>query len=104
MPSVTNSTVDPGRGQPSGTAWVTTKAGMSHGCRPPQPSARSNVRRPVSMAPISATRLCRCSALGCETRNVMPELALAVGTAMSPEKYVEHLGDPVVRVRDEAVE
>ena len=31
MPSVTNWTVEPGRGQPSGTWWVTTNAGMSHG-------------------------------------------------------------------------
>src|SRR6476659_7118884 len=87
MPSVTNSTVEPGRGQPSGTWWVTTKAGMSHGCRPPQPSARSNVRRPVSMAPTSATKPLRCSALGGETRKVMPEAPLAVGTSTSPEKY-----------------
>jgi hypothetical protein len=87
MPSVTNWTVEPGRGQPSGTLWVTTKAGISHGCRPPQPSARSNVRRPVSMAPISAIKPLRWSALGAETWNVMPHVALAVGTSTSPEKY-----------------
>src|SRR4029077_7714076 len=87
MPSVTNWTVEPGRGQPSGTWWVTTKAGTSHGCRPPQPSARSNVRRPVSMAPTSAVKPLRWSALGAETRNVMPDVPLAVGTSTSPEKY-----------------
>ena len=32
IPSVTNWTVEPGRGQPSGTWWVTTNAGTSHGC------------------------------------------------------------------------
>jgi hypothetical protein len=32
MPSVTKWTVEPGRGQPSGTSWVTTNAGMFHGC------------------------------------------------------------------------
>jgi hypothetical protein len=51
MPSVTNWTVDPGRGQPSGTWWVATKAGTSHGCWPPQPLA-----------------------LGAETWNVMSDL------------------------------
>src|SRR4051794_5798199 len=39
------------------------------------------------MAPTSATRFRRWSALGAETWNVMPDLALAVGTSMSPEKY-----------------
>ena len=87
MPSVTNWTVESGRGQPSGTLWVTTNAGISHGCRPPQPSARSKVRRPVSMAPTSAVKALRWSALGGETLNVMPELPLAVGTSTSPEKY-----------------
>src|SRR4051794_12560668 len=87
MPSVTNWTVEPGRGQPSGTWCVTTKAGTSHGCCPSQPPATSNVRRPVSMAPISAANPFRCAALGAETRNVMSDVALAVGTSMSPEKY-----------------
>src|SRR5213083_2702253 len=87
MPSVTNWTVEPGRGQPSGTWWVATKAGTSHGCWPPQPSATSNVRRPVSMAPTSVTKPLRWSALGAETRNVMPDVVLAVGTSTSPEKY-----------------
>src|SRR6059036_89198 len=87
MPSVTNWTVEPGRGQPSGTWWVATKAGTSHGCWPPQPSARSNVRRPVSMAPTSASKPLRWSALGAETWNVMPDVVLAVETSTSPEKY-----------------
>jgi hypothetical protein len=52
-----------------------------------QPSARSNVRRPVSIAPTSATKPLRWSALGAETRNVMLDLVLAVGTSTSPEKY-----------------
>src|SRR5206468_4936345 len=34
MSSVTNWTDEPGRGQPSGTWWVTTNAGTSHGCWP----------------------------------------------------------------------
>src|SRR4249920_3168641 len=87
MPSVTNWTVEPGRGQPSGTRWVTMKAGTSHGCWPSQPSATSNVRRPVSMAPTSASKPLRWSALGAETWNVMPDVVLAVGTSTSPEKY-----------------
>src|SRR5215216_6156654 len=87
MPSVTNWTVEPGGGQPSGTSWVATKAGISHGCWPPQPPARSNVRRPVSMAPTSAVKPLRWSALGAETWNVMPDVVLAVGTSTSPEKY-----------------
>src|SRR5207344_3192741 len=87
MPSVTKWTVEPGRGQPSGTWWVTTKAGTSHGCWPPQPSATSNVRRPVRMAPTSAVKPLRWSALGAETWNVMSDLVLAVETSTSPEKY-----------------
>src|ERR1043166_1887032 len=87
MPSVTTWTVEPVRGQPSGTWWVATKAGTSNGCWQPQPSARSNVRRPVSMAPTSAIKPLRCSALGAETRNVKPVVALAVGASTSPEKY-----------------
>src|SRR3954471_15533378 len=87
MPSVTNWTVEPGRGQPSGTSWVTTKAGISHGCWPPQPSARSNVRRPVSIAPSSACKPLRWTALGADTWNIMPDVLLAVETSTSPEKY-----------------
>src|SRR4249920_3940613 len=87
MPSVTNWTVEPGRGHPSGSSWVATKADTSHGCWPPQPSATSNVRRPVSMAPTSAVKPLRWSALGGETWNVMPDLVLAVETSTSPEKY-----------------
>src|SRR6478672_5114650 len=87
MPSVTKSTVEPGRGQPSGTSWVTMKAGTSNGCWPPQPSAASNVRLPVSMAPTSACKPLRWSALGAETWNVISDLALGVATSTSPEKY-----------------
>src|SRR3954468_20619114 len=87
MPSVTNWTVEPGRGQPSGTSWVTTKAGISHGCWPPQPSARSNVRRPVSMAPTSAINPLTWSALGAETWNVMSDVVLGMEISTSPEKY-----------------
>src|SRR6185503_17798022 len=87
MPSVTNWTVEPGRGQPSGTWWVATKAGMSHGCRPPQPSARSNVRRPVSMAPTSAIKPLTWSALVAETWNVISELVLGIEISTSPAKY-----------------
>lgn len=39
------------------------------------------------MAPASASKLRRWSALGAETRNVMPESPLAVGTSTSPKKY-----------------
>jgi hypothetical protein len=39
------------------------------------------------MAPTSAVKPLRWSALGGETWNVMPELPLAVGTSTSPEKY-----------------
>jgi len=39
------------------------------------------------MAPISACKPLRCSALGGETRNVMPDVPLAMGTSTSPEKY-----------------
>ena len=39
------------------------------------------------MAPTSATKPLRWSALGAETRNVMPDVPLAVGTSTSPEKY-----------------
>ena len=41
----------------------------------------------MSIAPTSATKPLRWSALGGETWNVMPELPLAVGTSTSPEKY-----------------
>jgi hypothetical protein len=87
MPSVTNWTVEPGRGQPSGTSWVTTKAGTSNGCWPSQPSATSNVRRPVSIAPTSAINPLTWSALGAETRNVMSDRLLGMGISTSPEKY-----------------
>ena len=87
MPSVTNSTVEPGRGQPSGTWWVTTNAGTSHGCWPSQPPATSNVRRPVSMAPTSAIKPRTWSALGAETRNVMSDAGTGMETSTSPEKY-----------------
>ena len=87
MPSVTNWTVEPGRGQPSGTWWVTTKAGTSHGCWPPQPSATSNVRRPVRKAPTSAIKPFTCSALSGETWNVMSDVVLGMETSTSPEKY-----------------
>src|SRR4029453_5851569 len=86
-PSVTNWTVEPGRGQPSGTLWVTTNAGTSHGGWPPQPAATAKVRRPGGMAPTSACRLLRWSALGAETWNVIPMVLLAVETSTSPEKY-----------------
>ena len=105
MPSVTNWTVEPGRGQPSGTWWVTTKAGTSHGCWPPQPSARSNVRRPVSMAPTSATKPLRWSALGAETVERHSRFAARCGDLdVAREVPVENLGDPVVRVGDVPVE
>src|SRR5262245_10020508 len=87
MPSVTNWTVEPGRGQPSGTWWVTTNAGTSHGCSPSQPPALSNVRRPVSMAPISAIKPLTWPALAAETRNVMSDLLLGIEISTSAEKY-----------------
>src|SRR4029078_8069147 len=83
---VKNSTVEPGLGQPSGTSCVTTNAGP-HACWPPQPSAASNVRRPVSIAPSSAIRPLRCSALGSETRNVISIVGLEMGISSWPEKY-----------------
>jgi hypothetical protein len=45
MPSVTNWTVEPARGQPLGTWWVTTKAGTSHGAARPsrQPTTRQGI-------------------------------------------------------------
>ena len=49
MPPVTNDTDEPGRGQPSGTWWVTTITGTPVGCRPAQPPAVLNVRRPATM-------------------------------------------------------
>ena len=39
------------------------------------------------MAPISAVKPLRWSALGAETWKVMPDLVLAVETSTSPEKY-----------------
>jgi len=39
------------------------------------------------MAPTSAFKPLRCSALGAETWNVMAIVGLAVGTSTSPEKY-----------------
>ncbi len=39
------------------------------------------------MAPTSAVKPLRWSALGAETWNVMPDVVIAVGTSTSPEKY-----------------
>jgi hypothetical protein len=39
------------------------------------------------MAPTSASKPLRWSALGGETWNVMPDVVLAVATSTSPEKY-----------------
>src|SRR4051794_815906 len=86
MPSVTKCTVEPGRGQPSGTSCVTTKAGP-HAWLPPQPSAISNVRRPVSIAPRPAVSSRRCRPLDSATRKVIGS-APPTGTSSSPEwKY-----------------
>src|SRR5260370_34463458 len=49
MPPVSNDTAEPGRGQPSGTWWVTTITGTPIGCWPPQPLAVLKVRRPATM-------------------------------------------------------
>jgi hypothetical protein len=49
--------------------------------------ARSNVRLPVSIAPTSAIKPFRWSALGAETRNVIAIVGLAIGISTSPEKY-----------------
>ena len=73
-------------------ALTRTASGMpeddrSHECWPPQPPATSNVRRPVSMAPTSACKPLRWSALRAETWNVKSDLVLAVETSTSPEKY-----------------
>src|SRR4029453_2339581 len=54
---------------------------------PAQPAATSNVRRPVSMAPTSAIKALRWSALGAETWNVMSDLVLGMEMSTSPEKY-----------------
>src|SRR6185436_10190566 len=70
MPSVTKWTVEPGRGQPAGTWWVSTNAGPQ-AWFPPQPWATSKVRRPVSTAPSPEVRLRTCSALGPDILNVM---------------------------------
>ena len=68
-------------------AWVTTNAGTSHACWPPQPSATSNVRRPVRKAPVSAIKPLRWSALAAETWNVKSGVGIGMGTSTSPEKY-----------------
>jgi hypothetical protein len=61
----------------------------------------------VDHGPISAAKPLRWSALGGETRNVIPDVPLAVGTSTLPEKYrsktsstdVPHAGS-VRRARD----
>src|SRR3954452_2503400 len=86
MPSVTKCTVEPGRGQPSGTSCVTTKAGPQ-AWLPPQPSAISNVHRPVSIEPRPAVSSRRCRPLDSATRKVIGS-APPTGTSWSPEwKY-----------------
>src|SRR5215472_15543212 len=51
IPAVSKDTVEPSRGQPSGTLCVKTTTGAPVGCRPSQPCATSNVRRPYTITP-----------------------------------------------------
>jgi hypothetical protein len=67
MPSVTNWTVEPARGQPLGTWWVTTKAGTSHGCWPPQPSADHKARHCRASPAKSVRQLEVTFGLGCSS-------------------------------------
>jgi hypothetical protein len=46
------------------------------------------------MAPTSAAKPLRWSALGAETWNVMPDVLLAVETSTSPEKYQSKTSAP----------
>jgi hypothetical protein len=101
---VTNWTVELGRGHPAGMWWVSTNAGPQ-AWLPPQPSALSKVRLPVSMAPSSVMRPRRCSALGPDTLNVMGSDPSGVDFDVARgEVPVEHFGHAIVEVGDVAVE
>ena len=68
-----------------GTEWVTTTTGRSMGCRPPQPSVKSNSVRPTTSAPAAAIERCQNSALCGVTWKVRS--GVAVVTSTSPASY-----------------
>src|SRR3982751_508877 len=70
-PSVTNVKDDPRFTHSCGTEWVRTKTGTPKGCPPPHPLVRSNVRRPVTKAPVVVLVSRRYSAVCGETLNTI---------------------------------
>ena len=88
MPSVTNWTVRTGPWPAVGHVVGNDERGnVPRGAgRPSRRRARTCADRSI-MAPTSAVKPLRWSALCAETRNVMPDVPLAVGTSTSPEKY-----------------
>src|SRR3954464_8523901 len=70
-PSVTNVKGDCWFTHSCGTEWVRTKTGTPKGCPPPHPRVRSNVRRPVTKAPVVVLVSRRYSAVCGETLNTI---------------------------------
>src|SRR4051795_553056 len=68
-----------------GGRWVTTTTGAPAGWLSPQPSVRSNSRRPATSAPQPEVSSWSRGALAASTENVM--LSSALGTTTSPVQY-----------------
>src|SRR5262245_12182895 len=68
-----------------GGRWVTTTTGAPAGWLSPQPSVRSNNRRPAISAPQPDVSSCTIGALAASTEKLMSSCAL--GTTTSPPQY-----------------
>src|SRR2546423_719163 len=68
-----------------GGRWVTTTTGAPAGWLSPQPSVRSNSRRPATSAPQPRVSSCSIGALAASTEKLM--VSCALGTSTSPFQY-----------------